>query len=96
MSMVLDHAIARARNKERSVAFFANIMGLNVDGPFGLFTKVRVNEDLALLFDDRFDFAVGHFAFLVDDRRIAYRDGGSVVYMRDSDGNSYELLTAAW
>ena len=123
MSMVLDHAIVRARNKERSAAFFANTMGLKLDGPFGPFTKVRVNEELALLFDDRFEFAIGHFAFLVDDdtfdtvlgrlkasdgefgsgpaksgndRRIAYRDGGRSVYMRDPDGNSYELLTAAW
>ena len=120
MSIVLNHTIVRARDKAQSAQFLADLLGLHVGEPVGPFVPVRLYADLTLDFDDRFEFALGHYAFVVDDstfdtalarvagssidygsgpglsdRQISTRNGGRVVYARDSDGNSYELMTTA-
>jgi catechol 2,3-dioxygenase-like lactoylglutathione lyase family enzyme len=120
MTIVLNHTIVRARDKNRSARFLADLLGLEVGDPAGPFVPVRVNGDLTLDFDDRNEFVIGHYAFLVDDatfdaalaevvgtsiefgsaprvsdRQIDQsRNGGRAVYIRDPDGNAYELMTA--
>ena len=67
MPIVLNHTIVRARNKERSAKWFAELFDLRVGQSMGPFAPVRINSDLTLDFDDRWEFAEGHYAFLVDD-----------------------------
>ena len=47
MSIVLDHTIVPAGDKEEAARFFAKIFGLRYDGPI-LHFAVRVNETLTL------------------------------------------------
>ena len=68
MAMYLDHTIVPAHDKEKSARFLARIMGLNYDGLFGHFAPVKVNDTLALDFDDRENFERHHYAFLVVDQ----------------------------
>ncbi len=67
MTIVLHHTIIRSRSKQRSAAFFADLLGLEMGDPTGPFIPVRVNEDLTFDFDDRFGVLRGHYAFHVDD-----------------------------
>jgi catechol 2,3-dioxygenase-like lactoylglutathione lyase family enzyme len=67
VTIVLHHTIIRSRSKQRSAAFFADLLGLEVGDATGPFIPVRVNEDLTFDFDDRFGFLRGHYAFHVDD-----------------------------
>lgn len=67
MTVVLNHTIVRARDKDASARFFADLLGLEVGAPTGPFTPVRVNDELTLDFDQRQPVAAGHFGFLVDD-----------------------------
>ena len=67
MAIYLDHTIVPAHDKEKSARFIAQIMGLEYGGLFGHFAPVKVNETLALDFDDREDFQANHYAFLVAD-----------------------------
>ena len=67
MTVVLNHTIVRARDKDASARFFAGLLGLAVGAPAGPFTPVRVNADLTLDFDQRDAVAPGHFGSLVDD-----------------------------
>ncbi|ADD43307.1 VOC family protein [Stackebrandtia nassauensis] len=67
MSIVLNHTIVPASDKQAAATFFAELMGLAVSAPSGPFAPVAVNDDLTLDFDDRADVAPGHYAFLVDD-----------------------------
>jgi catechol 2,3-dioxygenase-like lactoylglutathione lyase family enzyme len=65
MSIVLDHMIVPARDKDRSARFFARIFGLSYEGTAGHFAAVRVNETLTLDFDTDVRFASHHYAFKV-------------------------------
>ncbi|GAA3394419.1 VOC family protein [Cryptosporangium minutisporangium] len=67
MTVVLNHTIVRARDKDASAAFFARLISRSVGPPTGPFTPVQVNDDLTLDFDDRGPFTAGHYGFLVDD-----------------------------
>jgi catechol 2,3-dioxygenase-like lactoylglutathione lyase family enzyme len=67
MTIVLNHTIIPARDKQASARFFADLLGLRVAQPAGPFAPVRVNDDLTLDFDDLHEFVPGHYAFLVDD-----------------------------
>jgi catechol 2,3-dioxygenase-like lactoylglutathione lyase family enzyme len=67
MSIVLDHTIVPARDKEESARFFARIFGLSYDGAVSHFAPVRVNESLTLDFDTESDFDSHHYAFKVSD-----------------------------
>jgi catechol 2,3-dioxygenase-like lactoylglutathione lyase family enzyme len=67
MTIVLDHTIVPARDKEKSARFFARIFGLSYNGPHSHFAPVRVNETLTLDFDEEREFERHHYAFRVSD-----------------------------
>jgi catechol 2,3-dioxygenase-like lactoylglutathione lyase family enzyme len=67
MAIYLDHTIVPAHDKEKSARFMAHILGLEYNGLFGHFAPVKVNEHLALDFDNRENFQSNHYAFLVTD-----------------------------
>ena len=67
MTIVLDHTIVPARDKEESARFFAGIFGLAYDGTQSHFAPVRVNETLTLDFDTDKNFEVHHYAFKVSE-----------------------------
>src|SRR5579862_6552662 len=67
MTLLLDHTIVPARDKDTSARFFARIFGLAFDGAQGHFAPVRVNDSLTLDFDNRQTFESHHYAFKVDD-----------------------------
>ena len=67
MSIVLDHTIVPARDKEESARFFANIFGLPYERGGGHFAEVRVNDTLTLLVDEDSSFESHHYAFHVSD-----------------------------
>ena len=68
MTIVLNHTIVPARDKEAAARFFAQLFGLQYDGPGDHFAPVRLNETLTFLFDDDVEaIASQHYAFHVDD-----------------------------
>ncbi|WP_028477988.1 VOC family protein [Nocardia sp. CNY236] len=67
MSIVLDHTIVPATDKQASATFFAELLGLSVSAPTGPFVPVAVNDDLTFDFDDRGRVEPGHYAFLIDE-----------------------------
>ena len=67
MAITLNHTIVPARDKDASARFFAELFGLEYDGPSGHFAPVRVNDTLTLDFDDRAQFESHHYAFHVSD-----------------------------
>lgn len=69
MTIVLNHTIVPARDKEAAARFFARIFGLECGEP-DYFAPVKVNEQLTLLFDTydpREAFDIHHYAFHVSD-----------------------------
>ena len=70
MAIVLDHTIVPARDKEASARFFAEIFGLQYEGPHGHFAPVRVNESLTCDFDNRETFESHHYAFYIGDEEF--------------------------
>jgi catechol 2,3-dioxygenase-like lactoylglutathione lyase family enzyme len=86
---VLNHTIIRASNKERSARFFADLLGLDVGTPTPPFVRVHVNDHLTFDFDDRHDFVLGHYGFLVDDAtfdRVLQRLRGSKIVFGSDRG----------
>ena len=67
MTILLDHTIVPARDKEASARFFARIFGLNYNGLHFHFAPVKVNDSLTLDFDEDRDFESHHYAFRVSD-----------------------------
>ena len=67
MTIMLDHTIVPARDKEQSARFFARIFGLAYDGPRYHFAPVKVNDALTLDFDECDAFEHHHYAFKVSD-----------------------------
>jgi catechol 2,3-dioxygenase-like lactoylglutathione lyase family enzyme len=68
MTIMLNHTIIPARDKEASARFFAQLFGLRFEGQDGHFAPVRVNETFTLLFDDDIEtFESHHYAFHVSD-----------------------------
>jgi catechol 2,3-dioxygenase-like lactoylglutathione lyase family enzyme len=67
MTIVLDHTIVPARDKEESARFFARIFGLAYEGTRSHFAPVQVNETLTLDFDTDENFKVQHYAFKVSE-----------------------------
>ncbi len=68
MTILLNHTIVPARDKEASARFFAQLFGLRFEGQDGHFAPVRVNETFTLLFDDDIKaFESHHYAFHVSD-----------------------------
>src|SRR5260370_40106869 len=70
MSIVLDHTIVPARDKEESARFFARIFGLRYQGPVSHFAPVRVNDTLTLDFDTAATFEEHHYAFKVGEQEF--------------------------
>ena len=70
MSIVLDHTIVPARDKEESARFFAKVFGLRYDGAVTHFAPVRINETLTLDFDTVATFDEHHYAFKVDEQEF--------------------------
>src|SRR6266571_2094055 len=87
MPVHLDHTIVPANDKEASAKWFAEIMGLQYNGPWGHFAPVQIDEFLSLDFDDRENFPSSHYAFLVtepefddiferiQDKKVVYGSG---------------------
>jgi catechol 2,3-dioxygenase-like lactoylglutathione lyase family enzyme len=67
MTIVLDHTIVPAHDKEASARFFARIFGLRFDGAVAHFAPVRVNDSLTLDFDTHAGFEIHHYAFRVSE-----------------------------
>jgi catechol 2,3-dioxygenase-like lactoylglutathione lyase family enzyme len=65
LTIVLDHTIVPARDKEESARFFARIFGLEYQGPVSHFAPVRINETLTIDFDNWDSFERHHYAFKV-------------------------------
>jgi catechol 2,3-dioxygenase-like lactoylglutathione lyase family enzyme len=70
MSIVLDHTIVPARDKDESARFFARIFGLRYEGPVSHFAPVQVNGTLTLDFDTDSGFERHHYAFKVGDEEF--------------------------
>jgi catechol 2,3-dioxygenase-like lactoylglutathione lyase family enzyme len=70
MTIVLDHTIVPARNKDASARFFAHIFGLSYGGLQGHFAPVQVNDSLTLDFDSNDTFESHHYAFFVGDEEF--------------------------
>jgi catechol 2,3-dioxygenase-like lactoylglutathione lyase family enzyme len=67
MSIVLDHTIVPAHDKEESARFFARIFGLEYKGPVSHFAPVRINDTLTIDFDNWDSFERHHYAFKVSE-----------------------------
>src|SRR5215475_14001856 len=70
LTIVLDHTIVPARDKEESARFFARIFGLEYKGPVSHFAPVRINETLTIDFDNWDNFERHHYAFKVSEAEI--------------------------
>jgi catechol 2,3-dioxygenase-like lactoylglutathione lyase family enzyme len=70
MAITLNHTIVPARDKEASARFFAQIFGLQYDGPMSHFAPVRVNGELTMDFDNAESFERHHYAFHVSDEEF--------------------------
>lgn len=67
MTILLDHTIVPAHDKEASARWFARIFGLEYSGLHSHFAPVRINPSLTLDFDNDRDFEHHHYAFRVSD-----------------------------
>jgi catechol 2,3-dioxygenase-like lactoylglutathione lyase family enzyme len=67
MTIVLNHTIVPAHNKESSAQFFADIFGLKAEPSFSHFEVVRVNDTLTFDFANKDVFEPHHYAFHVSD-----------------------------
>ena len=67
MSIKLNHTIVPAKDKEAAAKLFAQLFGLDYDGPTGHFAPVRVNEELTLHFYNAESFEPHHYAFQVSE-----------------------------
>ena len=70
MAIKLNHTIVPAKDKDAAARLFAQIFGLNYDGPMGHFAPVRVNDELTLDFDNAESFEPHHYAFQVSDEEF--------------------------
>lgn len=63
----LNHIIVPAKDKNASARFLADILGIQVEAPWGHFVPVRTSNGVTLDFVDSKDVRTQHYAFLVDD-----------------------------
>jgi catechol 2,3-dioxygenase-like lactoylglutathione lyase family enzyme len=70
MTIVLDHTIVPACDKDASAQYFAELFGLSCGATVGPFTPVQVNASLTFDFDDRRPFEIHHYAFHVSDNEF--------------------------
>jgi catechol 2,3-dioxygenase-like lactoylglutathione lyase family enzyme len=67
MTIVLNHTIVTASDRQAAAVFLADLLGLEASAPAGPFVPVRINDELTFDFDDRHGVKPGHYAFHVDD-----------------------------
>ena len=68
MAVELDHVIVRARDRQASAAFLADLLGIEVGVPSEPFLPVRVDNGVTLDYMQvSGPVATQHYAFLVDD-----------------------------
>jgi catechol 2,3-dioxygenase-like lactoylglutathione lyase family enzyme len=67
MTILLNHTIVPARDKDLSARFFAEIFGVEYVGVTAPFAVVRVNDKLTNDFDDAINIDPHHYAFHVSD-----------------------------
>jgi catechol 2,3-dioxygenase-like lactoylglutathione lyase family enzyme len=71
MSVELNHTIVAARDRRRSAAFLADVLGLADPAPFGPFMVVEVANGVSLDFaDTEGDIPSQHYAFLVSEEEF--------------------------
>jgi catechol 2,3-dioxygenase-like lactoylglutathione lyase family enzyme len=70
MSVELNHTIVRARDKAKSAAFLAGILGLPVGEQWGPFVPVQVSNGVTLDYVDAEDIQSQHYAFLLNDKEF--------------------------
>ena len=70
MAIHLNHTIVPATDKVASAMFFAEVMGLEYEGPHGHFAPVRVDDNLTLDFDNAEGFERHHYAFEVSEEEF--------------------------
>jgi catechol 2,3-dioxygenase-like lactoylglutathione lyase family enzyme len=82
MTIILNHTIVWARDKDVAARLFAEIFGLRFEGSGGHFAPVRVNDTLTLDFAETKETIAGqHYAFHVNDSEFdailqRVKDGG--------------------
>src|SRR5438132_13281371 len=94
MSIVLDHTIVPARDKEESARFFARIFGLEYSGPVSHFAPVRINDTLTVDFDNWDSFERHHYAFKVSEAEfdvIVDRVSGEVLVYGSGPSSSENM-----
>lgn len=67
MTIMLNHTIVPAHDKEAAARQFAQLFGLTYSGVEEHFAPVKVNDTLTFLFDDDTKFESHHYAFHVSD-----------------------------
>jgi catechol 2,3-dioxygenase-like lactoylglutathione lyase family enzyme len=68
MTIKLNHTIVYARDKRKSAAFLAGILGLPAPVPFGPFLGVKVGNEVTLDFlEADGEVAPQHYAFLISE-----------------------------
>ena len=71
MTMELNHLIVPANDNEASARFYADLFGLEYEGPMGHFAPIRIpNQGLTLDFDTHENFYPQHFAFKVTEEEF--------------------------
>jgi catechol 2,3-dioxygenase-like lactoylglutathione lyase family enzyme len=70
MPVHLNHTIVGARDKQRSAAFLADVLGLDPPTPFGPFAVVRLDNDVSLDFMEDGQVQPRHYAFLVTEEEF--------------------------
>ena len=67
MGIQLDHTIVPSRDQDAAARAFAELFGLDYDGPGHRFSPVRVNDVLTLDFHTEAAFEPHHYAFRIGD-----------------------------
>ena len=67
MAVELNHTIVPVRDKKEGATFIAEILGLDPPQPFGPFMCVETANGVSLDYDDRWEAARAHYAFLVSE-----------------------------
>lgn len=72
MAIELNHTIVRARDKQASARFLAELLGLEVGAPFGPFVPVTTDNSVMLDYctDDAETITPQHYAFLVSEEEF--------------------------
>jgi catechol 2,3-dioxygenase-like lactoylglutathione lyase family enzyme len=67
MTIMLNHTIVPARDKQAAARMFAHLFGLEPSEPDTYFAPVSLNDALTFLFSDEGPFESHHYAFHVSD-----------------------------